>query len=169
MAEINVTIQQQSCNASFDTQTRHEIILKFTRVSHLLYHLTNAYGHRSLSLVTEHQPHVFLYWFTSYIATLFFKVTYINYPWVQLEVKVNWPFVLWPLRCNHTGCVWYRKRDRDRNQNNGGQWVLAPVPVQVQCERFYIKPYNPFIHILVPTPVLVLVHRGSFILAHKRK
>ena len=27
-------------------------------------------------------------------------------------------------------------------------WPL--VPVQVQCERFYIKPYNPFIHVSVP-------------------
>ena len=25
----------------------------------------------------------------------------------------------------------------------------VPVPVQVQYERFYIKPYNPFVHVLV--------------------
>ena len=31
--------------------------------------------------------------------------------------------------------------------------MSAPVPVQVQCERFYIKPHNP----VVPVPVLVLV------------
>ena len=52
--------------------------------------------------------------------------------------------------CNHTGCV--RDRDRDRIQNNERQYVSAPVRVQVQCERFYIKLYNPSIH------VLVLVH-----------
>ena len=23
--------------------------------------------------------------------------------------------------------------------------MSSPVPVQVQCERFYIKPYNPFV------------------------
>ena len=33
--------------------------------------------------------------------------------------------------------------------------VQVPVPVQVQCERCYIKPYNPFIHVLVAVPVLV--------------
>ena len=33
-----------------------------------------------------------------------------------------------------TLCVW--------NQNNGEQKETAPVPVQVQCERFHIKPYN---------------------------
>ena len=29
-----------------------------------------------------------------------------------------------------------------RNQNNGEQKLSAPVPVQVQCERFHIKPYS---------------------------
>ena len=33
---------------------------------------------------------------------------------------------------------------------------VSPVPVQVQCERSYIKPYNPFIHVSVPVPVPVL-------------
>ena len=30
--------------------------------------------------------------------------------------------------------------------------VSAPVPVQVQCERFYIKPHNPFVHVSVLAP-----------------
>ena len=38
----------------------------------------------------------------------------------------------------------------------GGNKVSAPVPVQAQCERFYIKLYNPFVHISVPVPGLVL-------------
>ena len=33
--------------------------------------------------------------------------------------------------------------------------VFFPVPVQVQCESFLLKPYNPFF--LVPVPVLVPV------------
>ena len=33
---------------------------------------------------------------------------------------------------------------------------VNPVPVQVQCERSYIKPYNPFIHVSVAAPVPVL-------------
>ena len=28
--------------------------------------------------------------------------------------------------------------------------VFFPVPVQVQCERFLLKPYNPFFQVLVP-------------------
>ena len=27
---------------------------------------------------------------------------------------------------------------------------------EVQCERFYIKPYNPFVNVLVPFPISVL-------------
>ena len=46
--------------------------------------------------------------------------------------------------------------------------MSAPVPVQVQCKRFHIKPYNQFIHVsvLVPVPVLETtsviksLHRG---------
>ena len=34
--------------------------------------------------------------------------------------------------------------------------VFFPVPVQVQCERFLLKPYNPFFLVPVPVPVLVL-------------
>ena len=34
--------------------------------------------------------------------------------------------------------------------------VFFPVPVQVQCERFLLKPYNPFSPVPVPVPVLVL-------------
>ena len=34
--------------------------------------------------------------------------------------------------------------------------LSAPVPVQVHCERFYIKPYNPFIHVSIPVSVLAL-------------
>ena len=41
--------------------------------------------------------------------------------------------------CNHTSCVLYRNRDWNRNQNIGGNYVSAAIPVQVQCERLYIK------------------------------
>ena len=34
--------------------------------------------------------------------------------------------------------------------------VFVPVPAQVQCERFLLKPYNPFfpvqVHVLVLVP-----------------
>ena len=33
--------------------------------------------------------------------------------------------------------------------------VFFPVPVQVQCERFLLKPYNPFFPVPVPVPVPV--------------
>ena len=33
--------------------------------------------------------------------------------------------------------------------------VFFPVPVQVQCERFLLKPYNPFFQVPVPVPVPV--------------
>ena len=33
--------------------------------------------------------------------------------------------------------------------------VFFPVPVQVQCERFLLKPYNPFFSVPVPVPVPV--------------
>ena len=32
-----------------------------------------------------------------------------------------------------------------------------PVPVQVQCERFLLNPYNPFFLVLVPVPVPIPV------------
>ena len=35
--------------------------------------------------------------------------------------------------------------------------VFFPVPVQVQFERFLLKPYNPFFPVPVPVPVPVLV------------
>ena len=31
--------------------------------------------------------------------------------------------------------------------------VFFPFPVQVQCERFLLKPYNPFFPVPVPVPV----------------
>ena len=34
----------------------------------------------------------------------------------------------------------------------GDKLVVAGVPVQVQYETFYTKPYNPFVHISVPVP-----------------
>ena len=34
------------------------------------------------------------------------------------------------------------------------QWGTVPVLVQVQCERFYIKLNNPFVHVLVLAPLL---------------
>ena len=33
--------------------------------------------------------------------------------------------------------------------------LFFPVPVQVQCERFLLKPYNPFFLVPVPVPVPV--------------
>ena len=35
------------------------------------------------------------------------------------------------------------------------QWVSVAVPVQVQCERFYIKPHSLFVQVpaSVPAPV----------------
>ena len=52
-----------------------------------------------------------------------------------------------PIFCRtiHTGCVW------------GQTWtfpvpVQVPVPGQVQCERFFLKPYNPLFLIQVPIP-----------------
>ena len=33
--------------------------------------------------------------------------------------------------------------------------VFFPVPVQVECERFILKPYNPFFPVPVPVPVPV--------------
>ena len=69
---------------------------------------------------------------------------------------MDWWDFLWPWWCIHTGCVLYRDRDRDWNQNNGGLYVSAAVPVQVQCKRFYIKPYNPFVHVSVPETTSVI-------------
>ena len=45
-----------------------------------------------------------------------------------------------------------------RAQGSGPeQWRtigVGPFPYQVQCERSYIKPYNPFVPFLIPVPVL---------------
>ena len=52
------------------------------------------------------------------------------------------------------GCmVLYRKFHTAPEQGQGKIGYIpifqVPVPVQVQYERFYIKPYNPFVHVLV--------------------
>ena len=73
--------------------------------------------------------------------------------WVQTDMTMPSLETFKVQTSNHTGCVRYRERDRDRNQNNRGQTRgVSPVTVQVQCERFYIKPYNSFV--LVSVPVL---------------
>ena len=33
-----------------------------------------------------------------------------------------------------------------------GAIVVASVPVQVHCKRFFIKPYNSFVHVSIPGP-----------------
>ena len=45
--------------------------------------------------------------------------------------------------------------------------VGPPVPVQVQCERFYVKPYNPLVHVLVPVPVPVPVPETASVIKPK--
>ena len=43
-----------------------------------------------------------------------------------------------------------------RTRAIGGQQVSASVPVQVQCERFYIKPCNSFMPVSVAVTVQIL-------------
>ena len=45
--------------------------------------------------------------------------------------------------------------------------MSTPDPFQVQCERFYIKPYNPFIYVSVPVPERASVIKPS--VPHKSK
>ena len=47
--------------------------------------------------------------------------------------------LLW---CNQTGGVRYL-----------GIIGVNSCPVQVQCQRFYVKPYKPFIHVSVPVSI----------------
>ena len=67
--------------------------------------------------------------------------------WFQTDMTMPLPETFQVQTSNHTGWVQYR------NQNNGGHRKgISLVTVQMQCERFYIKPYNPFV--LVSVPVL---------------
>ena len=53
--------------------------------------------------------------------------------------------VIGDLWCIHTERNQNRDRSRDWGHYNGGQYVPAPVSVQVQCESFHTVSYNPFI------------------------